>query len=184
MVVTRTQPDQFILPLDGSYHGVDHCFNVVATREFAGSCPSTGERSPLNAVNCRLCAPALLMLACLLTLSPLAQAATRHNVLVLYSHARLLPANIEAERALAEVLATRPDFAVVEYVEFLDSPRFSGEAYERAFVTYLREKYASHPPEVIIAAADEALDFMLRYRAELFAQVPVVHLAVSSTFWI
>jgi signal transduction histidine kinase len=129
-----------------------------------------------------LSAPLWLTLACLLMMvTPPAQAATPRNVLVLYSHGRLLPANIECDRGLAEAFATRPDLAVVASAEFLDNPRFTGEAYERAFVTYLREKYAARPPEVIIVAADEALDFMLRHRAALFAQAPIVHLAVSST---
>lgn len=128
-----------------------------------------------------LAAPVWLMLACLLMVSSPAHAATPRNVLVLYSHGRLLPANIECDRGLAEVFATRPDLEVVASAEFLDNPRFSSEAYERAFVTYLREKYVTHPPDVIIVAADEALDFMLRHRAALFAQVPIVHLAVSST---
>ena len=128
-----------------------------------------------------LSAPAWLILVCLLMVSPPTQAATPRNVLVLYSHGRLLPANIEGDRGLAEEFAARPDLAVAASAEFLDNPRFSGEAYERAFVTYLREKYAAQPPEVIIAAADEALDFMLRHRAELFARVPVVHMAVSSS---
>ena len=129
-----------------------------------------------------LSAPLWLTLACLLMMvTPPAQAATPRNVLVLYSHGRLLPANIECDRGLGEAFATGPDLAVVASAEFLDNPRFTGEAYERAFVTYLREKYAAHPPEVIIVAADEALDFMLRHRAALFAQVPIVHLADLST---
>ena len=66
--------------------------------------------------------------------------------------------------------------------EFLDIPKFSGEAYERTFVAYLREKYATHPPEVIIVAAEEALGFMLRNRAQLFPRAPVVHMSVSSTY--
>ena len=135
----------------------------------------------LGDVNRFLAAPARLILVCLLMVSPPTEAATPRNVLVLYSHGRLLPANIECDRGLAKEFAARPDLSVVASAEFLDNPRFSGEAYERAFVTYLREKYAIHPPEVVIAAADEALDFMLRHRAELFAQVPIVHLAVSST---
>ena len=136
----------------------------------------------LDDVSRFLSAPVWLLLACLqmMATSP-AQAATARNVLVLYSYGRLVPGIIECDRGLTEGFATRPDLAVVASAEFLDNPRFTGEAYESAFVNYLREKYAAHPPEVIIAGADEALDFMLRHRAALFAQVPIVHLAVSST---
>ena len=44
---------------------------------------------------------------------------------------------------------------------------------------FLREKYAAAPPEVIIVGGQEALDFWLRHREEVFPGVPVVHLAVS-----
>ncbi len=141
-------------------------------------------RSSLLALLGGVCPPlfslAWLILCCLLTLSPPIRAAAPRNVLVLYSYGRLLPGNIAADRGLSEVFATRPDLAIAASAEFLDNPRFSGEVYERAFVTYLREKYAAHPPDVVIASANEALDFMLRYRVELFAQVPVVHMSVSS----
>jgi hypothetical protein len=93
-----------------------------------------------------LSAPVWLLLACLLMVTSPAQAATARNVLVLHSHGRLLPGNIECDRGLAGAFATRSDLAVVASAEFLDNPRFTGEAYERAFVTYLREKYAAHPP--------------------------------------
>ena len=61
----------------------------------------------LGDVNRFLFAPAWLILVCLLMVSPPTEAATSRNVLVLYSHGRLLPANIEAERGLAEVLRYR-----------------------------------------------------------------------------
>jgi C4-dicarboxylate-specific signal transduction histidine kinase len=135
----------------------------------------------LGGVCRRLFSRALLILVCLLTVSPPTLAATPHNVLVLYSFSRLLPANIDGDRGLTDGFAARPDLPVAVSAEFLDNPRFSGEAYERTFVNYLRGKYAAHPPEVIIAAADEAIDFLMRHRGELFAQVPIVHMAVAST---
>ncbi len=122
-----------------------------------------------------------LILVCAVTIGPPASAAAPRNVLVVYSFSRLLPGNIEGDRGLTAGFDARPDVPVAMFSEFFDNPRFSSEAYERAFVTYLHEKYAEHPPEVIIAVANEAMDFMLRHRAELFPQVPIVHMAVSST---
>ena len=136
----------------------------------------------LRAVCRRLFAPALLVLVCLLTVSPPAAAATPHDVLVIFPFSRLLPANIDGDRGLTDGFAARPDVPVTLSTEFLDNPRFSGEAYERTFVNYLRGKYAAHPPEVIIVSATEALDFTLRHRGELFPQVPIVHMAVASTY--
>jgi signal transduction histidine kinase len=109
---------------------------------------------------------------------PAGAAVSHRNVLVLYSNGRLLPANVEADRALVERFADRADLSVALASEFLDSPRFGGQAYERAMADFLRAKYAAAPPEVIIAGGQEALDFWLRHRDEVFPRVPVVHLAI------
>jgi C4-dicarboxylate-specific signal transduction histidine kinase len=117
---------------------------------------------------------------CVVAGCPEVQAASARNVLVLYSNGRLLPANIEVDRGLAEVFAAHPDLRVDHSAEFLETAKFSGEAYERTLVAYLREKYATHPPDVIIAGAEDALDFALRNRQQLFPHAPIVHIAVPS----
>ena len=101
------------------------------------------------------------------------------NVLVLFSNGRLLPANVEADRAMSEVLASRPDVRAELWVEFLDAPRFSGEAYAHTVATYLREKYAARAPKAIITMGPEALEFVLGQRAQLFAQASVIHMFVT-----
>ena len=125
----------------------------------------------------------LACIVCLIALwSPLGTAASaavkHHNVLVLYSNGRLLPANVEGDRAIAETLSARADLSVALSSEFLDSPHFGGEAFERAMADFLREKYAAAPPAVVIAGGKEALDFWLRHREEIFPGVPVVHVGV------
>jgi C4-dicarboxylate-specific signal transduction histidine kinase len=120
-----------------------------------------------------------LVLLCALAWPCAAWAAEVHRVLVLYSNGRLLPANVEGDRAIAERLAQRTDLRIELSSEFLDSPRFSGEAYERAVADYLRTKYAAEPPQVLVAAAEEALAFWMRHRDELFPGVPVVHLSIA-----
>ena len=127
-------------------------------------------------------ATALLIAVCLQVSSPPVLAADAHNVLVLYSNGRLLPANIEVDRGLAGVFATRPDLPVDASAEFLERAKFRGEAYERTLVAYLREKYAAHPPEVIVTGGEGALEFVLRNRSHLFSQAPVVHVAVSLAY--
>jgi C4-dicarboxylate-specific signal transduction histidine kinase len=111
--------------------------------------------------------------------SPSFAVVSHRNVLVLYSNGRLLPANVEGDRALAEVFATRRDLSVRLTSEFLDSPRFGGDAHESAMADFLREKYAAAPPEVILAGGKEALDFWLRHREAVFPGVPIVHMAIS-----
>lgn len=121
----------------------------------------------------------VLALLCALAWPAAAWAADVHRVLVLYSNGRLLPANVEGDRAIAERLAERTDLRTELASEFLDRPRFGGEAYDRAVADYLRAKYAAAPPQVLVAAAEEALAFWLRHRDELFPGVPVVHISVA-----
>lgn len=119
---------------------------------------------------------ALLLLAVLL--SPRPALANDSNVLVLFSNGRLLPANVEVERGLRQSLPPWHRGSLFE--EFLDAPRFSGADFERATVDYLRVKYRSRRPAIIVAAGPESLAFILAHRSVLFPGVPVVHLAVSS----
>ena len=51
------------------------------------------------------------------------------NVLALYSSIRALPANVEGDRGLRDALVDTPQRHVEFYAEFLDVPRFGGDAY-------------------------------------------------------
>ena len=110
---------------------------------------------------------------------PATAAAANKDVLVIFSNARLLPANIEIERGLRETFAKSADRHVELFAEFLDVPHFGGASYGDTVATYLREKYAARPPDAIIVAAEDALEFVLRHREGLFPGTPVVHMAVS-----
>ena len=124
-----------------------------------------------------------LLLAWVVSLPYAVSAATApaHNVLMLYSNGRLLPANVEFDRGLYATLAAHPDARVDLAAEFLDAPKFSGAAYGNTIATYLRDKYSSRPPEVIIVGGEEALMFMLQHRADVFPGVPVIFQSVPTT---
>ncbi|HEX6851395.1 MAG TPA: ATP-binding protein [Candidatus Polarisedimenticolaceae bacterium] len=104
------------------------------------------------------------------------------DVVVLYSNGRLLPANIEVDRGLRDALPESASPRTEIYDEFLDRPRFAGEAHDETIAAYLRGKYASHPPDAIVAAGNEALEFVLSRRASVFPGVPVVHVGVGVTY--
>ena len=106
-------------------------------------------------------------------------AAENSNVLVLYSNGRLIPGNVEGDRGLHQTVRAPADRPVTLFYEFLDAPRFGGPAFDQMVASYLREKYASRPPRVIVAVREEALGFLLRHRRELFAQAPVVHVGID-----
>ncbi|MFG1375010.1 ATP-binding protein [Xanthobacter oligotrophicus] len=107
--------------------------------------------------------------------------ASRSHVLVLFENNRLLPANVLGDRGVTSALG-EADRRTEISTEFLDYPRFSGAAYVGTVTRFLKEKYAARPPGVIIVAGDNALDFVLNTRAELFPQVPVVHVGVARSF--
>lgn len=111
-----------------------------------------------------------LLLAAFGLLHASAVAAETKNVLLLFSNARLLPANVNAERGLRETFAKSTDRRVELYAEFLDAPHFAGEAYNRTVAMYLREKYASRPPDAIVAADARALGLLVASAA--LAQTP------------
>ncbi len=101
------------------------------------------------------------------------------NVLVLYGSTRLLPANIKLDQGLRQAILSSANPNVTVFDEFLDVARFRGVDYTRTIVEYLRGKYALRPPNVIVVANDIALRFLLDNRAEIFPQVPVVHMNAS-----
>lgn len=109
---------------------------------------------------------------------PAAAAEPRRNVIVLYAYGRLVPANTEADRELRKAVASSTDRPVTVFDEFLDAPVFGGPSYHRAFAAYLREKYGSRKPGVLVAFGKEALEFFLDTRPDLFPGVPIVHGAV------
>jgi len=98
--------------------------------------------------------------------APAAAAENGRNVLVLYSSTRALPQNIISDRGLREALERPAKPRVEVFTEYLDVPRFSGETYVRTVAAFLREKYSSRPPDVIVASGDIALGFLLKNRAE------------------
>jgi signal transduction histidine kinase len=109
-------------------------------------------------------------------------AAETRNILVLYSNNRLVPGNVAVDRGLREVMTSSPERPVQIFSEFLDEPDFGGPEHEASVLRFLREKYSARPPDVIVAVSNEAYDFLLRNRAQLFPGIPVVHTAVATSF--
>jgi signal transduction histidine kinase len=131
-----------------------------------------------TAASARVLVAATLWLA----LASFALAAETKNVLVIYSNNRLLPGNVSVDRGLRAAFSNPAGRPVQVYSEFLDRPEFSGNAYEGTMVAYLREKYTARPPDAIVSVSDDALDFMLRQRPQLFPNVPWVYTVVSRSF--
>lgn len=126
----------------------------------------------------RLSTLTTLLVAAVLLGANGAAAATSMRVLALYSFNRLVPGNIEFDQGLSAELTGSGAGSLRLFSEFLDTPEFHGDEYENLMAAYLRGKYANAPPDVIIALAGNALQFVMRHRADIFPGVPIVYAVV------
>jgi hypothetical protein len=67
------------------------------------------------------------------------------------------------------------------YVEDLDLSRFKGEAYQSGLREFLKDKYRDKPIGVIVAVGGAALERVLKWRTELWPDVPVVFAMVEKS---
>ena len=121
------------------------------------------------------------MVLCLMLGTTTVFAEDVRRVLVIYSNGRLVGGNVDVEQGLSSTLVDAPNRRIQIYSEFLES-EFADPSYEATVTTYLREKYARNRPDVIVAVARPSLGFVLRQRARLFPEVPVVHAAVFNFY--
>lgn len=131
----------------------------------------------------RLSRTAALLVVCVLGLLPTTlyarQSAPTKRVLVIYWDTKDIPPNVSFDQSFQEALHSDPALKVEYYAEYLDTTRFPGENQEAFLYNYLRQKYAGHDIDVVVASPDPSLDFLLKYRADLFPNCPVVAVTIS-----
>ncbi|WP_343056221.1 sensor histidine kinase [Ancylobacter tetraedralis] len=176
MIATRTFRDPIIHPLvgEGVLPRPGGCFRLAGNALWQRLSYPRVAKSKYGAVTLL----ALLAVSSAIVGSRASAAEPAKRVLVLYDNNRLLPANVLADQGINQAISASNDSTVVS-AEFLDAPQFDGAPYRRAVTTFLRAKYAAHPPDVIVAAGDGALGFLLDNRQELFPSVPLVHMGVD-----
>jgi PAS domain-containing protein len=96
------------------------------------------------------------------------------RVLVLYWYNKDHPWNFGFDRSFQEALQKEPAGTVEYYAEYLESNRFPGENQSLLLRDNLRQKYADRTIDVIVATSDASLDFLLKYRKDLFPNTPIV----------
>src|SRR5205085_1334328 len=90
-----------------------------------------------------------------------------------------IPANVSFDQTFQTTLQSDPAIKIEYYAEYLDSTRFPGEHQEEFLHDYLREKYAGNSIDVVVASPDPSLEFLLKYRADLFQNSPIVAVTVQ-----
>jgi len=106
-------------------------------------------------------------------------AAAAPGVLILHSNQRPTPAQVVIEDTLRTVVPQGFAGPVALFSEYLDDEWASLEAYGAAEADFLRSKYGQRNIRVIVADALPALQFTSKFRARIFPDVPVVHIAVA-----
>jgi two-component system chemotaxis sensor kinase CheA len=123
----------------------------------------------------------LLAAACALPSSPASASAevpALRRVLVINSYSLDYPWTENIVSGIRSGLAPRGDVELA--FEFLDTKRVRyDDAYAAKLSELMRARYATSPPEVIVTADDDALDYALAYRDRLFPGVPVVFCGVN-----
>lgn len=116
----------------------------------------------------------LLILPLLSSAVALASPSGPINVLVMHWYDRGYPSNDTFDKTLQDALQSLAPGGVEYYSEYLETKRFPGDEQARILSEYLRQKYADRRIDAIITGVSETLDFLLKYRHDLFPGVPIV----------
>ncbi len=101
-------------------------------------------------------------------------------VLAVYWSSEDFPSSLVMDSTMREIFHARSDVAVDFYAEYLESDRFPGEEPTLAFRDYLKRKYHGRRIDVVIAIAEEALNFVFQHHGELFPHAAVVFSTAQS----
>jgi PAS domain S-box-containing protein len=101
------------------------------------------------------------------------------RVVVLYWYDREFTGTSRWDQSFRAALQANASEAIECYSEYLEVNRFSGEQQSQALHDYLRRKYADHPIDVVVAQSQTSLDYLLKYRDDLFPNIPVVFYSMS-----
>ena len=96
------------------------------------------------------------------------------KVLVLYGDPLSAPADRMTEQGLTAALSGAHGWDLEVFSEYLDLERFPEAQYDGDIVRYLRARYGTRKPDVLIALVNTTLQFVLDHRDELFPGVPIV----------
>ena len=107
--------------------------------------------------------------------------AQRHprTVLTIHSGAENYPGTERLDTAIRNALLVHTDAPVDYFTEYLETEEFPADTASTALRDYIQKKYERHQIDVVIAITAVALRFALRYRDELFPNVPIVFQAVT-----
>jgi ABC-type uncharacterized transport system substrate-binding protein len=112
-------------------------------------------------------------------LSPIAvaQEALPRTVLTIHWGAEDFPGTAVIDAAIRKALQSRATAPVNYYAEYLESETFPSELATLALRDYIRRKFDGRRIDVVVADTTPALQFVIRFREELFPRVPIAFIA-------
>lgn len=119
----------------------------------------------------------VFILACLFLAPAYSNAVQKKNVLVLNSYHPGFSWTDSILKGIRSVL--KPKNGIELFVEYMDTKRHDTEDYFQRLKALYEIKYMKKKIDVILSSDDHALDFLLKYRNELFPGVPVVFCGVD-----
>ncbi len=96
------------------------------------------------------------------------------RVVVLYWYDKNFVGHVRWDQGFQSALQAAPAGSIEYFPEYLEANRFPGENQSQILQNYLKQKYADLPPDVVVAQSEVSLDFLIKYKDDLFPQVPVV----------
>jgi signal transduction histidine kinase len=116
---------------------------------------------------------AILLLGLTAWIAPTSAQTIPRSVLVLDQSGPGNPWHMDFATTFVPILNQAPE-RVSFYSEHLALNRFGGPRYQETLRNYLRDKYSDRPIGVVVAGGPAALEFILRWRSELWPTAPVV----------
>jgi PAS domain S-box-containing protein len=135
---------------------------------------ATGSRSNLIRMAALL---VCLYVSLLPSIARAQQSAAPRGALVLDWYNKDHPWNVKFDQSFQTTLQSVSAGNVECYFEYLETNRFPGENQSRLLHDYLRQKFADHRIDVVVANSDTSVDFLLKYRDSLFPHTPIVFVA-------
>lgn len=107
------------------------------------------------------------------------QNSQRKRVLLFFTHQADQPAQVIMDQAIRSTLQSGLPGSLEVYSEYLDAVRTPLEAYEPQLVFQLKNKYEGKRFDLILVVNPPAFNFLLRNRASLFQDSPIVFMLLD-----
>jgi hypothetical protein len=127
----------------------------------------------------RLPAFALAPLVAVLLSAAAAGADEPKRIVTVSWYGKDLAPNIILDETLSAAVRSSAAGRIERYAEYIEDNRFAGEDQLRILHDYLVRKYAGRQVDAVIAFAEPALNFLLKYRGDLFPRAPIVFYTVG-----